>query len=50
MEKFNGVPSVQARTLSGVQKALEAAGVKFIGEPEVNPGVQLVQKERASDE
>ncbi len=41
LEVEEGVPSSNARTLDALQKALEAAGVEFIGTPEHCPGVRL---------
>ena len=36
----DGVPSGTVRTLDSVQKALEKAGVEFIGTPESGAGVR----------
>ena len=44
LEAVDGVPPAQARTLSALQKALESAGVEFIGSPSENPGVRLKTK------
>ena len=44
LEAVDGVPPAQARTLSALQKALESAGVEFIGSPTQNPGVRLKTK------
>ena len=44
MEAFSGIPQVQARTLGLISKALNAAGVEFIGTPEDRPGVRLNKK------
>ncbi len=41
LELVEGVPSSNARTLDALQKALEAAGVEFIGTPDDCPGVRL---------
>ena len=41
LEAADGVPSGTVRTLDAVQKALEAAGIEFIGTPEDGPGVRL---------
>jgi hypothetical protein len=41
MESSNGIPSGQVKTLDSVQKALEEAGIEFIGTPEDAPGVRL---------
>lgn len=43
LELVDGVPSSNARTLDALQKALEAAGVEFIGTPDNGPGVRLQQ-------
>ncbi len=40
-ELMTGVPSGNARLVEAIQKALEAAGVEFIGSPDVRPGVRL---------
>ena len=44
LEAVVGVPPAQARTLSALQRALESAGVEFIGSPTENPGVRLKTK------
>jgi DNA-binding Xre family transcriptional regulator len=41
LEVMNGVPSINISTMVAIQKALEAAGVEFIGSPEDRPGVRL---------
>ena len=41
LESSSGVPSSQVKTLDTVQKALEKAGVEFIGTPDDRPGVRL---------
>ena len=42
VESANGVPEVQSiRTVLAIKKALEEAGVEFIGTPEDGPGVRL---------
>jgi transcriptional regulator with XRE-family HTH domain len=41
LESSSGVPSGQVRTWDAVQKALEKAGIEFIGTPEDGPGVRL---------
>ncbi len=41
LELVDGIPSSNARTLDALQKALEAAGVEFIGTPDDCPGVRL---------
>lgn len=40
-ELMSGVPSGNARLLEAIQKALEKAGVEFIGSPDDRPGVRL---------
>ena len=41
MEAGNGIPPAHARTLDQLSKALEMAGVEFIGSPDDRPGVRL---------
>lgn len=40
MESADGVPPSQAKTLNSVQKALEKAGIEFIGTPDSQAGVR----------
>lgn len=40
-EQANGVPASRSSTLVDVQKALEAAGIEFIGTPEDRPGIRI---------
>lgn len=40
-ELMTGVPSGNARSIEAIQKALELAGVEFIGTPDHQPGVRL---------
>ena len=40
MESSDGIPSGQVKTLDAVQKALEEAGIEFIGSPEEGAGVR----------
>ena len=40
-ELMTGVPSGNARSIEAIQKALEKAGVEFIGTPDKQPGVRL---------
>ena len=40
-ELMAGVPSGNARSIEAIQKALEQAGVVFIGTPDHQPGVRL---------
>lgn len=45
VEAKDGVPESQnMRTIISIKSALEAAGVEFIGTPEDQPGVRLVNK------
>ncbi len=41
MEAVEGVPAASGKNLAAVQKALEAAGVRFIDENGGGPGVRL---------
>ena len=41
LELMAGVPSGNARSIEAIQKALEQAGVEFIGTPDHQPGVRL---------
>ncbi len=40
-ELMTGVPSGNARNVEALQKALEKAGIEFIGTPDDRPGVRL---------
>ena len=40
MEASEGIPSGQVKTLDSVQKALEEAGIEFLGSPEEGAGVR----------
>ena len=40
-ESVKGVPSGQVRVLEALRKALEKAGVEFVGSPDDRPGVRL---------
>ncbi len=40
-EQTDGVPPSRSLTLLDVQKALEAAGIEFIGAPEDAPGIRI---------
>lgn len=40
-EAADGVPPSRSSTLLDVRKALEAAGIEFIGTPEHNPGIRV---------
>ena len=41
LESAEGVPSGNIKTFEAVQKALEEAGIEFIGTPDDKPGVRL---------
>ena len=41
LEQGDGVPPSRSSTLIEVQKALEAAGIEFIGTPDDAPGIRL---------
>ena len=41
LETEVGVPNAQAKTLEALRRALEEAGVEFIGSPDDAPGVRL---------
>ncbi len=40
-EQDDGIPSSRSSTLVVIQKALENAGIEFIGTPEDGPGIRL---------
>lgn len=40
-EAHDGVPPSRSSTLIAVQKALQAAGIEFVGTPDDGPGVRL---------
>lgn len=44
LETEVGVPNAQAKTLEALRRALEEAGVEFIGTPEDGPGVRYYPK------
>lgn len=44
-EKTDGIPPSRSSTLADVQKALEAAGIEFIGTPEDGPGIRLHRRD-----
>jgi hypothetical protein len=41
MEVMDGVPAGNVKTLVAIQRALEDAGIEFIGSPDDGPGVRL---------
>ena len=41
LEVMNGIPAINISTMIAIQKALEEAGVEFIGSPDDRPGVRL---------
>ena len=41
LEALTGLPSANTKTLDALRRALEAAGVEFIGTPDDRPGVRL---------
>ena len=43
-ELMSGVPAGNARSVEAIQKALEVAGIEFIGTPEDRPGVRLTKR------
>ena len=40
-ELSEGIPSGNIKTIEALKKALEVAGIEFIGAPEDRPGVRL---------
>jgi hypothetical protein len=48
MESSKGIPSGQVKTLDSVQKALEEAGIEFLGSPEEGAGVRWKLKSSSS--
>ena len=44
LEAGDGLPPAHAQTLDKLTKALESAGVEFLGTPEDGPGVRLRPK------
>lgn len=45
IESAIGVPGAHAKTLEAIEKALEKAGIQFIGTPDDGPGVRLFGKD-----
>jgi transcriptional regulator with XRE-family HTH domain len=44
LESADGIPAGNIKTIDAVTKALEEAGVEFIGTPEDGPGVRYYSK------
>ena len=44
MESSEGITSGQVKTLDSVQKALEEAGIEFLGSPEEGAGIRWKTK------
>ena len=44
LESSEGIPSGQVKTLDAVQRAIEDAGIEFIGTPEEGAGVRWKHK------
>jgi hypothetical protein len=47
-EAVDGIPPSRSSTLQGVQAALEAAGIEFIGAPTDRPGIRFGSQPSAS--
>jgi len=41
LEQYDAVPPSRSQTLEEIQRALESAGVEFIGLPDNGPGVRM---------
>jgi DNA-binding Xre family transcriptional regulator len=41
LEVMDGVPTINVSTMVAIQRALENAGVEFVGSPDDRPGVRL---------
>jgi DNA-binding Xre family transcriptional regulator len=41
LEVMDGVPAINISTMVAIQRALESAGVEFVGSPDDRPGVRL---------
>lgn len=44
VETNDDVPSISAKSLAGIQAALETAGIEFIGTPSDGPGIRIHAK------
>ena len=47
LEQHNGVPPSRSQTLEEIQRALESAGIEFIGTPDDKPGVRLLRSTKS---
>ena len=45
VEASSGLPSANLRTIDSIKRALESAGIEFVGTPEDRPGVRLTRPE-----
>jgi transcriptional regulator with XRE-family HTH domain len=43
-EQIDAIPPSRSATLVNLQKALEAAGIEFVGTPEDGPGIRVRSK------
>ena len=41
LEAVEGIPKISAQNLAAIKKALEAAGIEFIGSPDDRPGIRV---------
>lgn len=41
LEQSDGVPPSRSQTLETIRKVFEAAGIEFVGDPDLRPGVRL---------
>lgn len=41
LEQFDGLPPSRSSTLMDIRRALEAAGIEFIGSPDDGPGIRI---------
>ena len=46
LEQEDGIPAGRSQSLSDIQKALEAAGIEFIGNPDDEPGVKVKRRSK----